>query len=93
MEEKMANTYFVKWSDGTTAEYETISEIVADVITELAEEEIWGCAGWWAKEMENGNFQKLTEEQALKSLIMHSLGIEAIKAIYDDDIEVEYTKE
>lgn len=71
--------YEVEWETGENAQYDTISEIVADIITTLAEEEMWQRVKYWANLMDTPEWKKLSEEEAIAFLQENGDEIENIK--------------
>lgn len=71
--------YEVAWETGENAQYDTISEIVADIITTLAEEEMWQRVKYWANLMDTPEWKKLSEEEAIAFLQENGDEIENIK--------------
>lgn len=74
----MAWAYTVSWEDGVEANYDTISEIVADIINDLAEEECWQRIKFWANLMDTPAWKNKSEEEAIAYLQENGDGIEDI---------------
>ena len=60
--------YEVSWETGEVAQYDTISEIVADIIIGLADEENWQRVKFWANLMDTPEWKNKSEEEAIAYL-------------------------
>ena len=71
--------YEVDWTTATNVQYDTISEIVTDIIIGLADEENWQRVKFWANLMDTPGWKNKSEEEAIAYLKDECSEIEDIR--------------